>query len=102
MILESKLNYMSLAELDLEESNAVSILSARLSEMSDIELELVANMLAGIKQVLGVTYDPYNDRWRARRKINGKTIFITQGKDLAKVESAAIDFAKKNNLQIYR
>lgn len=104
--LPSKLNDMSLEELDMQEPESLKIIEDYISPLSPLLLEEIAQIIAKYyntkTDVLGVTYDPFQNRWRARRKINGKTIFITQSEDVRKVEAAAIEFAKKNNLKVYR
>lgn len=104
--LPSKLNDLSLEELDMTENKSIPIILEYIHDLSPALQEEIGQVIAKMQNnktnVLGVTYDPYKNRWRARRKINGKTIFIAQSEDVRVAESAAIEFAKKNNLQVYR
>lgn len=104
--LPSKLNDMSLEELEMQEPESLKIIEHYINPVSPLLLEEIGQVIGKYyntkTDILGVTYDPFQNRWRARRKINGKTIFITQSKDVRIVEAAAIEFAKKNNLKVYR
>lgn len=104
--LPSKLNDMSLAELDMQEPATLDIVSRYINDVSVDILEEIGQSISKDynkeTSVLGVTYDTHRKRWRARRKIEGKSIFIAQGIEKSEVEAYAIEFAKKNNLKVYR
>lgn len=104
--LPSKLNDMSLEELDMQEPATLDVILRYIGDVSeDILAEfgiLMRKDLHKVSDIFGVTYDHYRKRWRARRKISGKSIFIAQGIDKSEVEAAAIEFAKKNSLKVYR
>lgn len=99
--LPSKLNDMSLEELEQLTPNYEFMLKV----ISNVDMEALAIKHINIMQpskIRGVGYDFHNKYWHCRRKIKGKMVSVKASIDRDIVEAAAIEFAKKNNLKVYR
>lgn len=114
VIYESKLNTLSIHDLEELKPDYAKLLSKRIEEWqyeSNIDdlrrLNRVAELLSistkenasqRIKRVKGVYFDTVLNRFRGLRKLNGKRKLIKTSKNIKEVEQAVIDFCIKNNL----
>lgn len=107
--LPSKLNDMSLSELEMHSPNAIGVLLKYLQPKHSRLIDSIAIKIAKeyssdcleTSKVAGVNFIK-SKGWYAYRRVKGKPYHIKAGRNKQEVEAAAIKFAKKNNLKVYR
>lgn len=112
MILESKMNYLTLEELELIDPNPYKVivnkvLNEAITRTKNIEpiLNRFARELANqetaetLPKLRGLSFDSTRKIWRAERHIKKKRIHIITSWDRDVVVNKLIDFCKENNLR---